>query len=249
MAAPKVIVSPIDAVMVEKTDWADPKSVDRYFATIGSQMTSGQVWANIATGYFKLGSAAKSNGANAAPDVTGPFNAYRKSAEKRTGKALTDKTADTYKSVGQTLATIGYNLPYDGATLNRFFAEKGSMVGGYGSRAAAFNTIAAHFKAEPTFEEIVEYAKTLKAPATLSDDLAPVVSGVTKMVEEDHAEVILGDDLLAELQVNLVNALSAFAERAAIVAPKTPRNSKGGKTLSPAAQALKAKRDAQATTH
>lgn len=250
MAAPKIVVSPIDAAMVEKTDWSDTKSVNRYFANIGGQMTSGQVWANIAVGYFHLGEVAKARQDNAAPDVAGPFGAYRAAAEKRTGKPLTDKTAETYKSVGQTLATIGFSLPYSGETLIKFFAEKGSMVGGYGSRAAAFTKIADNFKSEPTFDEIVAFAKTLKSPATLSDDVAPIVSGVTKMVEEDHADVILADDLLAELQAQLVKALDAFAERAAIVAPKTPRSAKGGKTLSPAAAALKAKRDAQpSTTH
>ena len=252
MAAPKIVVSPIDPTMVEKTDWSDPKSVNRYFASIGSQMTSGQVWANIAVGYFHMGEVAKASGANAAPDVTAPFNAYRAAAEKRTGKPLTDKTAETYKSVGQTLATIGYSLSYSGESLVKFFAEKGSMVGGYGSRAAAFTRIADHFKSEPTFDEVVAFAKTFKSPATLSDDVLLIQKSVVAMINEDHDETIANDEEeggLANLQAQLVAALDAFVERAKLIAPPTP-SARKGKVLSAAAQKLAAKREAQSvTTH
>lgn len=251
MAAPKTYVNPVDVALVDKTDWTDAASVAKYFANIGSQMTSGQVWANIATGYFKLGDAAKSMQGAPEPDVTAPFNAYRKAADKRTGKPLSDKTAATYASVASTLCHIGYTLNYDGATLVRFFAEKGSMVGGYGSRAAAFQKIADHYTSAPEFDEIVKWVKTWKVPATLGDDAIAAHKIVSDMINEDHTDMIAEDDgpagLLA-LQGELMKALDAFVERAKIIAPVTPK--RAGKVLTPAQQKLLAKREGEsATTH
>ena len=251
MAVSKNYVSPVDTALVEKTDWTDAASVNKYFANIGSQMTSGQVWANIATGYFKLGSVAKSAGSNAEPDIAAPFAAYRKAADKRTGKPLSDKTAATYASVASTLCHIGYTLNYDGASLVRFFAEKGSMVGGYGSRAAAFQKIADHYTSEPEFDEIVKWVKTWKVPATLGDDAIAAHKVVSDMINEDHTDMIAEDDgeagLLA-LQGALIKALDAFVERAKLVAPPTPK--RAGKVLTPSQQKLLAKREGDsATTH
>ena len=251
MAASKTYVNPVDVVLVDKTDWTDATSVAKYFTNIGSQMTSGQVWANIATGYFKLGSAAKAAGSNAEPDIAAPFAAYRKAADKRTGKTMPDTTAKTYASVATTLTHIGFTLPYDGANVVRFFAEKGGMVGGYGSRAAAFQKIADHFKTEPTFDEIVTYVKTWKVPDTLGDDAIAAHKVVSDMINEDHTDMIAEDDGeagLAALQADLMRAIDAFTERAKLVAPPTPK--RAGKVLTPAQQKLLAKREGDsAATH
>jgi hypothetical protein len=244
MAAEKQVIKNVDATLIDKVDFHDARATAAFFRRIGDTMSTGQVWANIATGYFRMGTAAKAVGDNAPPDVAPAFAAYRAAAEKRKGKPLTDATAETYRSVAKTLAEIGYTLPYDGATLIDYIAEKGGSFA-YGTRAKVFREIADNFQKEPTAEEIAEFAKRYKtAGDNVTDAALAVQKTITSWMEGDpapFADVISENDGLFEASEILREAMEAYVKAAADVVPATPAKTRNAK-MSPAAAKLAAKR-------
>ena len=243
MVADKVVVSPVDTVAVAKIDWHNPKQAQKFLRDIGDNMSAKQVWANIATAYFNIGKAAKTAKDNAPPDVAPYFNVYREAKAQRDGKAMKDKTAETYASVAKTLTEIGFTIPYDGATLVEYFATNGGGIA-YGSRAKLFRNIADNFKHEPTKEEIAKFVALLTPDVTnLSDDIAPVQSSVERVLAA-HTGLLLENDDLDELAIALTEAMNAFVEKAKLIQPPTPKAGRG-KTLTAEQIALKAKRDAR----
>jgi hypothetical protein len=245
MAAEKNVVPMVDEKALEKVEWANEKSVNTFFRNLGSQKTDKGVWAMIAQGCYHLGFTAKVS-SNALPTAKAAVSAFAEARKNTPGTKgpLSDKTVETYESVGNTLIGVGYTLPYDGTTLMTFVSEKLGSVA-FGSRAKLIgDIIAAHPKNEPTVEDLTKFLPK-KAPSNLTD----VDGAVEKVVKgwetnEGFVNVIGSDEKLDDAAEALKAALIDFIDASNAVVPRTPANTRG-KKLGPAALALQAKREAR----
>jgi hypothetical protein len=248
MAAEKNVVPMVDDKALEGVKWADEKSVNRFFANLGSQKTDKGVWAMIAMGHYKMGLSAKVT-SNAMPTAKAGIAAFaeaRKTAPGTKGP-LSDKTLPTYESVGNSLIKVGYTLPYDGTVIMDFVANKMGSVA-FGTRARIIDDIVAKHPTEkeaPTPEQLEAFLPK-KAKGNLTDAADAMKKTFDGWeTDEGFSNLIGSDETLDDAAQNLKAALLDFIEASNNVVPRTPANTRG-KKLGPNALALQAKREARA---